>query len=84
MARIKERNSIDEEENNNKNLFLIFCVESVANKLKLDGKTVYNLLAKDSDILNSYILACYDTLHTQSSKYIIEHVINMMKKEKVI
>ena len=49
-------------------------------KLGKDGREVYQILTEDSDILNSYIVPSYDVLHTQGKDYIIEDILDVMKK----
>ena len=61
--------------------FAFFCIESVAEKLHKDPLKVYNALAKDSNILNSYIVPLYDVLHTQSKQYIVDSVISVLHEQ---
>jgi hypothetical protein len=61
--------------------FAIFCVESIAENLCLDGDQVYRLLTKDSKILDQYILPAYAALHTQSKEYIVNDIIEYMREE---
>ena len=44
--------------------FSVFCIESVSEKLGLDGEEVYRLLTEQSKILEEYIIPNYDILHT--------------------
>ena len=44
--------------------FAIFCVENVAERLKLSVSEVYRLLTEDSDLLDGYVIPSYDALHT--------------------
>ena len=60
--------------------YVLFCIEGVAEKLVKDGREVYRILTEDSDILNSYIVPSYDVLHTQGKDYIIEDILDVMKK----
>lgn len=39
--------------------FSVFCIESVAEKLGLKGNEVYQLLKKQSQILDQYIIPNY-------------------------
>ena len=59
---------------------VLFCREGVAKRLGKDGREVYQILTEDSDILNSYIVPSYDVLHTQGKDYIIEDILDVMKK----
>lgn len=63
--------------------FAFFCVESVAEKMHSDPVKVYNALAKESDILNSYIVPLYDILHTQSKQYIVDDILAVMKSRGI-
>lgn len=63
--------------------FAIFCIENIASKLNTNPKKVYLALAEQSDILNNYIVANYDILHTQSKDYIIDDILQVMKEEGV-
>ena len=60
--------------------YVLFCIEGIAIKLGKDGREVYQILTEDSDILNSYIVPSYDVLHTQGKDYIIEDILDVMKK----
>lgn len=64
--------------------FSVFCIENVAIKLDKNPQEVYSLLKEKSDILDNYIVRCYDVLHSQSKEYIIEDIIALMKKKGVI
>ena len=60
--------------------YVLFCIEGIAKKLGKDGREVYQILTEDSDILKSYIVPSYDVLHTQGKDYIIEDILDVMKK----
>lgn len=64
--------------------YVLFCIEGIAKKLGKDGREVYQILTEDSDILNSYIVPSYDVLHTQGKDYIIEDILDVMKKRGLI
>lgn len=36
--------------------FTIFCIESIAERLNVEPKKIYNLLSKESNIINEYIV----------------------------
>ena len=63
--------------------FAVFCIENVAIYLGVSADKVYSALTEDSDILNHYIIPCYDILHTQSREYIVEDIISLMKEKGV-
>lgn len=59
--------------------FVTFCINSLARKLNMSKPEVYNKL-KASDILYGYIVPSYDVLHTFSLDYLMEDLIDLMKK----
>lgn len=63
--------------------FAVFCIENIAQKLKKNGLTVYRMFTEKSTILDDYILPEYEMLHTQSKEYIIDDILNVMKKRGV-
>jgi hypothetical protein len=63
--------------------FSVFCIESIAEKLGKTGDVVYERLTKESNILNDYIVSCYDALHTQGKEYIVDDIIEVMKQKGV-
>lgn len=63
--------------------FAIFCIENVAIKLGVNAELVYTALAEKSDILNSYIIPCYEVLHTQGKDYIVDDIIAIMNERGV-
>ena len=50
--------------------FVIFCIENIALKLKVNAEEVYIALTEKSSILNDYIVPEYETLHTHRVKNI--------------
>lgn len=59
--------------------FVIFCVGSVADALKMSAKDVYSRMSKGG-IISDYIVPCYDVLHTFSREYIVEDLVDLMHK----
>ena len=59
--------------------FIIFCIESLAESLKIDAKKVYKLI-KDTNVLDDYIIPCYEPLHSQSKHYIVEDLTEVLKE----
>ncbi|MDR1181806.1 MAG: DUF3791 domain-containing protein [Bacteroidales bacterium] len=64
--------------------FAVFCIENIAERLSLNGKTTYKLLSEDSTILDEYIIPSYDVLHTQSKQYIVDDIIDFMKAKGLL
>lgn len=63
--------------------FAVFCIENVAKELSVDGTMAYDMLAVQTDILQKYIIPCYDVLHTQGKEYIVNDLIDMLKAKGV-
>lgn len=63
--------------------FAVFCIESLADELDTTGDKIYSMLTEDSDILDSYIIPCYEALHTQGKGYIINELKELMKKRGI-
>jgi len=59
--------------------FTIFCIEGLSEKLGISAKEIYKLI-KDTNTLDSYIIPCYEPLHSQSKKYIVEDLIEVLKE----
>lgn len=63
--------------------FAIFCIENLATILNKDARDVYAALTQKSDILYGYIVSEYDVLHTQSKEYILNDIVDLIKKRGV-
>jgi len=64
--------------------FAIFCIESLAEKLKKSAKDIYKLVNCDTDVLRTYIIPCYEPLHSQSKQYIVDDLIEVLKEKGVL
>jgi len=64
--------------------FAVFCVENVAGKLGKNGAEVYEILSTKSTILDDYIVEHFDVLHTQGKDYIVNDLLEQMKKEGLL
>jgi len=60
--------------------FTVFCIENVAEKLEKNGTEIYEMLSEKSQILDEYIIPYYDVLHTQGKEYIVNDLLEQMKK----
>lgn len=60
--------------------FTIFCVNNVALRLNKSAKEVYHQMQK-ANIINGYIVPCYDVLHTFSKEYIVDDLVLFMQKK---
>ena len=65
-------------------LFAVFCIEGIVERLQRDGREVFRLLTGKGNILDTYIIAHYDVLHTQGKEYIVDELVGLMEKEGVI
>lgn len=63
--------------------FAVFCIESIARRLGVDGTRVYDALARRSDVLYGYIVPCYDALHTQDREYIVDDILGVLARKGV-
>lgn len=63
--------------------FAVFCIENVAQRLQVNAEQVYAALTEKSDILHSYIVPGYDILHTQSKDYIVDDILQVMRKRGI-
>jgi hypothetical protein len=59
--------------------FITYCVGNLADRLNMSASDVYKML-RSTDILNGYILPCYDVLHTFGKEYIMDDLIDLLKK----
>ncbi|MCD8348039.1 MAG: DUF3791 domain-containing protein [Lachnospiraceae bacterium] len=70
-------------QNENELEFAIFCIENIAEQLNVSAEKVYDALTQKSDILYSYIVPCYEVLHTQGKEYIVHDILDLMKERGV-
>ena len=62
--------------------FTMFCISNVAMALGRSLREVYRSM-RDGNIIDGYIVPCYDVLHTFSKEYIVEDIISLMQKKGV-
>lgn len=63
--------------------FVTYCISKLAQTLNLSQREVYRRL-KLSGILYGYIVPSYDVLHTFSSRYLVEDLLDYMKEKGVL
>ena len=61
--------------------FAVFCIESIAERLGINGDESYQLMTEKSDILDNYIIPCYDALHTQGKEYIVYDIMELIHEK---
>ena len=59
--------------------FVTYCVGNLADRLNMSASKVYKML-RSTDILNGYMIPCYDVLHTFGKEYIMDDLINLLKE----
>ena len=59
--------------------FVIFCIDNVARFIGFTPRDTYHRM-QDADIIDGYIVPCYDILHTFSKEYIVEELVAIMHK----
>lgn len=62
--------------------FSVFLLYSLANKWKKTPADVYQIL-DSTGILDSYIIPCYDVLHTQGKEYLVEDITEYAREKGV-
>ena len=62
--------------------FSIFIIYSLADKWNKTPPAVYRIL-NTTGILDNYIIACYDVLHTQGKEYLVEDITDYVKEKGV-
>lgn len=63
--------------------FVTYCVSKLAQRLNLRQSEVYDRLNK-SGILYGYIVPSYDVLHTFSSRYLMDDLVDYMGEKGVL
>lgn len=63
--------------------FSIFILYSLADKWNMKPAAVYNIL-NTTGILDNYVIACYDVLHTQGKEYLVEDITDYVREKGVI
>lgn len=63
--------------------FAVFCIESLAERLGQNPAETYDMLARRSDILDSYIVPCCDALHTQDKEYIVDDILDVIRERGI-
>ena len=62
--------------------FVIFMLYSLADYWKKSPPEVYKLL-NTTGILDGYIIACYDVLHTLGKEYLVEDITEYAREKGV-
>lgn len=62
--------------------FITFLLYQLSEAWHMSPSKVYGKLM-DADVIDGYILPCYDTLHTLGSKYLVEDITELMAERGV-
>ena len=62
--------------------FSIFILYALAEKWQMTPATVYKIL-NSTGILDNYIIAGYDMLHTQGKEYLVEDITEFVREKGV-
>lgn len=60
--------------------FTVFMIHALAKNWNKPYRFVYKTL-DESGILDEYIVPCYDVLHTQGERYLVEDVTGFVKEK---
>ncbi len=63
--------------------FTIYCVGVLAEKLGITEQNAYHLLCK-GNVIDDYIVPCFDVLHTFSKDYITNDLVSVLKQRRVL
>ncbi|MGL4874875.1 MAG: DUF3791 domain-containing protein [Clostridium sp.] len=62
--------------------FTVFIINKLSDYLKKPIKEVYRIL-EGNDVIDNYIIECYDVLHTQGGEYLVEDITELLKERGV-
>lgn len=63
--------------------FVIFCLDFVAEELQKPVEEVYRKL-NESGLLQDYLIANYEVLHTLGKAYLVDDIIHLMKERELL
>lgn len=61
--------------------FATFCIQALAEHLGIEDEAVYVLITEKTDLLDTYILKHWQVLHTQGKEYIVEDLMDVLRKK---
>lgn len=62
--------------------FITFLLYELSEAWNISPSKVYGKLS-EANVIDSYLLPCYDTLHTLGSKYLVEDITEIMDERGV-
>ena len=63
--------------------FTVFLIHQLAESWNKTPAAVYEIL-EETEILNNYIVPCYDTLHTMGSQYLVNDITSFAVEKGVV
>lgn len=66
----------------NELVFITFLLYQLSEAWNMSPSKVYKKLIA-ADVIDGYILPCYDTLHTLGNKYLVEDITEIMQERGV-
>jgi hypothetical protein len=69
---------MEQELEDRKTEFVVFCIENTAERLKCSGNDVITALDKTHGV-EDFLYPSYEALHTQGKDYIVDEVIDYLK-----
>lgn len=62
--------------------FTVFIINKLSDYLKRPVYEIYKIL-KETNVLDNYIIECYEVLHTLGSEYLMEDITEVLKKRGI-
>ena len=62
--------------------FVVFILHALGQHWNMTTPEVYDIL-NSTEILDDYIIKCYDVLHTQGKEYLVEDITDFVKEKGV-
>ncbi len=63
--------------------FTIYCVGVLSERLDITERNAYHLLC-EGNMIDDYIVPCFDVLHTFSKDYITDDLVSVLKQRRVL
>ncbi|MEG0671922.1 DUF3791 domain-containing protein [Clostridium sp.] len=63
--------------------FTVFIINKLSDYLKKPVSEIYRILT-EADLLDNYIIGCYDVLHTLGNEYLMEDITEVLKERGMI
>ncbi|WP_252254595.1 DUF3791 domain-containing protein [Clostridium sp. ZBS12] len=62
--------------------FSVFIINKLSDYLKKPESEIYKILS-ETNILDDYIIKCYDVLHTIGNEYLMEDITELIKERGI-